>query len=433
MTIYSAGRLQLFPDHFDINGIGISFAVDSRSYRIEATEMSNLLHQRRFKDWVSYNSQFHVKLYSLAFALLGSVLGFNILAAEPLNLVYYLSILTLVYALGRKAFNSEVGLIAAGIVSVWPSLLLHTTQMLRDPLFIASLLLLTLVLLTGLTDRFSRAQALMAAAAGAGSCVLLWRSRGDMWELVFLVVLMGVGMTLAHQFSQRKFFNWNILFATLLLFSAFLIPRIVPTYRQSDGSLVKAPSVSENPVKNASSGEPLRKQSPSARWSHFAARLGLLRHKFIVTYPLAGSNIDLDVELNGTKDIVMYLPRAMLIGLFAPFPNMWLARGQRVGVVGRLVGGAETLIMYALSALAFVGVIRNRRRLHVWLLLFIVILGCTAMGYVVVNISTLYRMRYGFWILLIVVAAKTIQSSWQLESRTARASEKPSAELQSCL
>ena len=33
----------------------------------------------------------------------------------------------------------------------------------------------------------------------------------------------------------------------------------------------------------------------------------------------------------------------------------------------------------------------------------------TALGYVVMNISALYRMRYAFWILLIVMAASTIQ------------------------
>ena len=415
LTIYSAGRLQLLPDTFDVNGIGVSFAIDSRSYRIEATEMSDLLHQARFSDWISYNSQFHVKLYSLSFALLGPVFGFNILSAEPLNLAYYLSILTLVYAVGRKAFDSEVGLIAAGIVSVWPSLLLHTTQMLRDPLFIAALLLLVLILLAGVTSSFSWAQAFLAAAAGTGACVLLWRSRGDMWELVFAIVLIGIGMIVAYQFKKRQILLGNILFSTLLFSSVLLIPRIVPTYRQPDHSLVLAPHVAGNyraaaPAQAATlapAGSVKQIDSPS--WTRLADRIGLLRHKFIISYPLAGSNIDATVELKGIRDIIGYFPRAILIGFFSPFPNMWFARGEQVGVVGRLVSGAETLMMYAIVALALLSLVMNRRRLPVWLIVLIAAIGCTALGYVVVNISTLYRMRYAFWILLIVLAASTIQ------------------------
>jgi hypothetical protein len=108
----------------------------------------------------------------------------------------------------------------------------------------------------------------------------------------------------------------------------------------------------------------------------------------------------------------------MLIGFFSPFPDMWFVRGEQVGLVGRLVSGAETLIMYAIIALAFVSLVLNWHRLAVWLILLIATLGCTALGYVVVNISALYRMRYSFWILFIVLAASAIQSLWQSKAVT---------------
>ena len=417
LSIYSVSRLELFPGTFDANGIGVSFAIDSRSYRIEASEMAKLLHQLRFRDWLSYNSQFHVKLYSLSFALLGPIIGFNILSAEPLNLIYYLSILTLVYAIGRQAFDSRVGLIAAGIVAVFPSLFLHTTQMLRDPLFVAALLLLVLVLLAGVTSIFSWPRAVLIAATGAATSVILWRARGDMWELTFSVVLIGFAVTLGRQIKRRQLLQWNTLFAMLLLFSVFLIPRIVPTYRQSDRSLVIAPGA-RGTTTTITPPATLAKQTPSAPWSQLATRLGLLRHKFIISYPLAGSNMDVGVELKTLSDVIRYLPRAMLIGFFSPFPNMWFVRGEQVGLVGRLVSGAETSIMCAIIALAFVSLVLNRHRLAVWLIFLIATLGCTALGYVVVNISALYRMRYSFWILFIVLAASTIQSLWQSKAMT---------------
>ena len=86
------------------------------------------------------------RLYSIPFAFVGRVLGHNILAAELLNLVYYLGILTVVYRLGREIFNERAGFLAAAIVGLWPSFLLHSTQLIRDPLAMLCLLSLLLVL-----------------------------------------------------------------------------------------------------------------------------------------------------------------------------------------------------------------------------------------------------------------------------------------------
>jgi len=85
---------------------------------------------------------------------------------------------------------------------------------------------------------------------------------------------------------------------------------------------------------------------------------------------------------------------------------MWFSRGAQVGVVGRLVAGAEMFGFYFIEGLAFLCVVFNRRRLPVWLILATILVGVTALGYVVVNISTIYRMRYTFSMLLIVLGAK---------------------------
>jgi hypothetical protein len=61
--------------------------------------------------------------------------------------------------------------------------------------------------------------------------------------------------------------------------------------------------------------------------------------------------------------------------------------------------------MYAVEALAIIGLWRGRRRLPVWLLSAVAAMGMTALGLVVVNVGALYRLRYVFVVLLIVVAA----------------------------
>jgi len=52
--------------------------------------------------------------------------------------------------------------------------------------------------------------------------------------------------------------------------------------------------------------------------------------------------------------------------------------------------------VYIIVFLALLCALFERRRWPVWLLLAMVAVGVTALGLVVVNIGTIYRMRYGF-------------------------------------
>lgn len=410
IIIYLTGYFAVLPDVFDKNGIGISFAIDSYSYRIEASKLAGELAQGNLAAWLSSGSQFHVKLYALSFAVFGRLLGFNILSAEPLNLFYYISILSLVFLIGREVFDRRVAVIAAGIVGLWPSFFLHTTQMLRDPLFIMSLLLVVFVLARWLTREFSWAQGLANGFAGGAACLFLWLIRGDMWELMLALVFLGTALFLLREIYQRRLLSGNLAGVLLLLGIALVMPRLVPTYRQSNISLSQPrgqAAIAEGDASKTSAIKPniadVTKESGASRWSRLPARLGLLRHKFITSYPGAGSNVDTDVELSGIKDIVLYFPRAVSIGLCAPFASMWFVAGVQVGLKGRLLSGLEMLVTYMIEVLAGLAVWRHRRRLSVWLLLLITVTGAAALGYVVVNVSTLYRMRYAFWILLVLL------------------------------
>src|SRR6266480_954597 len=135
-SIYGLGRYAALPGAFDNNGIAVSFASDGRKLREETAELSEGLARGQIRDWLNATSPFHLKLYSICFALLGPLFGSTILSAEPLNVLCYLGILVLIFDLGREVFNRRAGLIAAATVALWPSFLLHTTQLLKDPLFL---------------------------------------------------------------------------------------------------------------------------------------------------------------------------------------------------------------------------------------------------------------------------------------------------------
>ncbi len=90
---------------------------------------------------------------------------------------------------------------------------------------------------------------------------------------------------------------------------------------------------------------------------------------------------------------------------------MWFVVGAQAGLAGRLLAGLETLIIYVFEFLAVVG-LWQARSLAAWLWLVIIALGVIALGLVVVNISTLYRLRYTFWLLLIILGVEGAVRIW---------------------
>jgi hypothetical protein len=97
-----------------------------------------------------------------------------------------------------------------------------------------------------------------------------------------------------------------------------------------------------------------------------------------------------------------------VIGFLAPFPKMWLEPGS-FGRAGRILSGLETLAMYLLYFPVGFCVWRERRNSKMWLLFLVATAGLVGLGLVVVNAGALYRLRYAFWMMLIVLAAHGIR------------------------
>jgi len=401
ITIAIIGKTQILPNTFDTNGNGISFAIDSVTYRHEALKMTELLQQGRLRDWWSHKSQFstlHVRLYSVCLAVVGGLVGYGILGVEPLNLLYYVSILTLVYFSGVLAFSETVGRLAAMMVGLWPSFLLYSTQLLKDPPFIACFLLLIVCLIACVRASLTTTQSVKYAIVGSLALLLVLLVRSAMWEVVLAALLTGFVVSCARQVRQRRFELQTTVALLVLLTVAFALPRAFPNLRISDR------------IQRAPVGRRLDASSRNtAGLSGLANQVRWVRAKFIAGYRGAGSTIDTNVQLNTTRDLIVYFPRAAEIGFLAPFPNMWTKRGVQVGLAGRLLAGVEMAVLYVLLGLAAFEVFYDRKQLPVLFLFTVASIGCIVLGYVVVNVGALYRMRYGYFILLIVLAARGFQ------------------------
>jgi putative peptidoglycan lipid II flippase len=429
IVIYGLGRYALIPGTFDHNGTAVSFAYDGIQNRTDAAELSGALLRGEVLDWLTGPYPLHVKLYSISFALFGPWLGFNIIGAEPLNALFYLATLALVFYLGRETFTRRAGLLAAGMVALWPSFLIHTTQLLRDPLFVVGMLAFLLIILRWLTRSYSWSGALLTGAGGGLIAAVLWVARNSMGGILITVVLLGAGLLIARQFGEGRARTTNLAGMALMIAMTISAQQVIPKNREPVALKIPVEAVmrQEHPLQSdgeVSTPAPSNAASKRGASSGIVARVMRWRSRFIIMYPNAGSNIDSQVQFNSMADLIRYLPRAAVIGFFAPFPNMWLATGKRTGSTGRLLGGLETLAMYAVEGFAILGVWRGRRRLPIWFLLFSAATGLIALGLVMVNVGALFRLRYVFLIPVIILGAEgALSLLGRLSKKRAKAEE----------
>lgn len=397
IVVFLAGHFQLLPGFFDTNGIGVTFAIDGATYRRLASEMALQWQNYGFSPWLDINSPLHARLYSIPFTFIGRVVGHNVLAAEPLNLFYYLGTLTAVYLLGREIFNARAGLLAAAIVGLWPSFLFHSTQLIRDPLAIWCLLTLLLVLVLLLSRELVWKHALLLGLGGMILVTVFWLARGNMWNAVVVAVAITLLLLMFRMIRERRFMIGNAIVLLAILVAVLFVPS------RLESTTLGGYRTPRTPLAIPSASQP----APSEGiWTRAIDQIRNRRGGFRA-YTAQESNVGADVQFNSISDILRFVPRAAVVGFFAPFPRMWFETGS-YGSAGRAISGLETLVMYLLYVAAAVCLWQERRRMTMWLIFLTATAGLIGLGLVVVNAGALYRIRYVFWIMLIVIAAQGI-------------------------
>ncbi len=389
LVVFSAGHLSILPAPF-IDGTG-QFAFDSLRFQKEAKELVGVLSNDGVASWFHVPVESHVYLYSLSFAIFAPLFGYSVLAVEPLNILFYLASLILVYQIGKAAFGRVTGLTAAIIIGLWPSFLLHTTQVLKDPPFIVCMLALGFVWITWLTRICSWRSTLWTALVGAASIAALARMKSNMWESVVVLVVVGLVLLLARQALARRVLVQNMLSAALIITFALVMP-------------VKSTEVHKRDQAATEITEQVGQYS--FVWSSLGARVAERRRAFTRYRGPQKSAIDTALFFNNTGDIARYLPRATLIGLFAPFPRMWFAASATTGRAARILSGAETLLFYLVALAAGICAYVERRNFASWFLLLVALMNMIALGLIVTNVGTLFRLRYVFWMLIIIMGTR---------------------------
>ncbi len=275
--IFLVGRASVLPGVVDSRGIA-SFASDSRVYQMQTTALEQTLKQDGVRAWLHTPTPVHVKLYSLSYAIFSPLVGQNILGAEPLNLLFYLSTLLLIFAIGREVFGAPQGLLAAWMcLALLPSFLLHTTQLLKDPLFIVATLLLIWITVRWLTIEHKLTSGLIVGAVGGGAAASLWLIKNSAWWVVIAVILVGAILSLALQAHRRTVMTGNLAGIALVISIAIAASYLLTPYylpreywapynpaSKNEGSSGEASTLEPRPQFQRGNGRRVSSRKPAA-------------------------------------------------------------------------------------------------------------------------------------------------------------------------
>ena len=419
------------------NGQGFwYFAIDSTLYHQEAINSTTFLRNSQWLDWWSaYELHQHVKWIALVYWATGHE---ALISFEIINGLVWSSSIVLLYKSSKLIFNNLIVSAISVLFFFQPSILISSTQLLRDPFFILGIC----IMCYGWAILKKNNLGIVLILIGS----VFFISMRPYFSFVLFAVF--------FFYSIKLILNKEISISTisLLIVPLFIFMQLalspMPAYLQFKVDIQNNIYKGENildplPIQNNSNkGEnildPLPIQNGNIKsavfWQTVTSipnfltdklsaiipnsvidKLSAMRSGFRIVNRSAGSKIDVDQSYNGFVDAISYFPRVVQVAFLSPFPSHWIETGKETGRIGRTLSGLEMLSWYFII-LGFLYIVFTKPLVIepllpiITLSVFVIIL----LGYVVPNIGAIYRMRQGFMIPFYIVGVYGIYSFIEL-------------------
>ena len=333
----------------------------------------------------------------------------------PFNAAAEATCALMIYRLGPALWPGRIGaiggLVAAVLFLVFPSSLQWYGQNLKDAFVIAGMLMMLYVQLRLLQqddghDAPGLPQLLLLMLGGAVLCatfrpympILLLAVFGMCW-LVVAVALCARRMLVQERRLLARGALMLAVLAPVALFAAK--SNVAEMALEENGATTSQASSAESSAQFQSWAWQESTWMPHAA-DHIFQRVSELRKHFAAygTSTAANSAIDANRVPESAPEVLMYLPRALQIGLFAPFPETWQERVS----APRLVGALETSVWYLFFPGALLLAWRRPSRALLFGACFAAIL-LAVLSYINPNVGTLYRQRFGVWMFVLLAGA----------------------------
>ena len=376
---------------------------DSAYFHAVAVDLADRIRLNGWSEWRFYpthGATGNVALLAGLYVLFGEDPSLMV----PVNAAMHALTGTLLFLLGRMLWAGRVGtlagMIAGTLYVVFPSALNWYGQIHKDGFAIAGTLLVLKAWVSTEAGRSGRWLAPSILSMALAGLALIMFVRPYNLLLVFGGVLVMLTFKIASLFrsgnpiEHRRGMALQLALALLVGVAAYLAPR-TGADEQSYASW------------NSQGGTGEQKEwkwQPTAwvpqvieKYVEVMARTraGLIDEGLKIQ---AGSLYDIDALPASTPQVMAYAPRGLQIALFAPFPSLWFEKLT----VTRLVAVGETAIWYLIAPGLLFALWLGRSRAMLAVIAFSLAL-LTMYGITMANIGTLYRIRYLYLFLLMLV------------------------------
>ncbi len=396
----------LFPSKH--GGAGLLAEGDSLYFHEIALQMSRKI---EMEGWAAWKLRPEGQVMSGILAFLYALFLKRPIVFLPIAAALHATATILLHKMARLfVVNQKLALVSVIPFVIFPSAMIWYTQIHKDGFFILGNYLFLysfLSLLPWLQKEGQRTkQTILSGISGVLGIGVVWLARPD--TLLLLLVtgsLMFALLSFAWILHSRKARTLVSPIPSLLI--AFLIVAMIPAFLMI--------RVESPPAPSEQFGVELKwskhKSIPSLIDRGFYL-LALQREVYRQVHRSATSAVDIDVGLNSAAEIIRYIPRALAIGLLAPFPKDWSdISGHSHGKLFWLTAVIETVVVYlGLTLLGWGLVSRYRNNLAIWMGLAFSISMITVLSIAIPNLGTLYRLRYGFLLILVCFGMLTLDS-----------------------
>ncbi len=270
----------------------------------------------------------------------------------PLNAAFHALGASLIFRLGLLFLPGNrgliAGLIAALLFLVFPSALVWYGQNHKDAFMIAGYLLALFAFARALSRVALRQIASDVALMALGlALVAIMRAHMVMvYALAFTCAWLGLAVWRLIRPTPEN--GSAVRNAAVMVIVATISVWLAPVKNQLSSLSVENFSALSIPTSALSTATTdwrwENSESVPAVIDRTLLKVSLIRAYFIASGKAvgAGSIVDGDVAPNNASAMVAYLPRALFVGLFSPFPDTWADRPT----LPRLIGAIETLVFY---------------------------------------------------------------------------------------
>lgn len=402
---------------------------DSIGYHEFASEIAKRI---RSEGWGVWQLRPGSEIFTLATpsgiaSAIYAIFGTNPLFLLPFNAAIHAASAVLLLVMMQALFeNKRVALFATLPFVLFPTTISWHSQLLKDGIFILGIYayLASWIMLAKTGALLTRRLFAILLLASMG-LIIVWAVRPYMLAVLASTTLALGVFLIFWTISQWKGKDQKMprvvgiaFFVGFLLAVGFAIKKTDarPGMSEWTGQEVKSSVYTGRPLESKVSGGAISTAEASVRvcegWtdslyvptalSRLASKIVIVRGGFYdEVYTSSGSTIDREVCITSFLGLVAYIPRAMQLGLLAPFPAQWIKSGSHGGGVSRLIVGLEMTFSYVAL---FVLICYGRRlfnRPEFWMLLPFAVSMIVLYALIIPNLGALHRMRYGFLMILV--------------------------------